>query len=70
MTPQQLLQVLEHAVAATAPGATPGQFAQIGGIAFSVRRDAARRRSSARTTARDHPGNRIVSAALIDENGR
>ncbi|GAB6844584.1 hypothetical protein JCM2811A_35860 [Methylorubrum rhodinum] len=56
LTPEQLLAVLEHAVAATAPGATPGQFAQIGGISFSY--DA------------DRPaGERVVSAALIDEAG-
>ncbi len=35
LTRPQLKQVLEHAVAATQPGATPGQFAQLGGIAFS-----------------------------------
>ncbi len=31
----QLLQVLNHGVAATAPGVTPGQFPQIGGVSFS-----------------------------------
>ena len=31
----QLLQVLNHGVAAVAPGATPGQFPQIGGVSFS-----------------------------------
>ena len=56
VTPQQLLQVLEHAVAATAPGATPGQFAQIGGIAYSFDDDLP-------------VGNRVVSADLIDANG-
>jgi 2',3'-cyclic-nucleotide 2'-phosphodiesterase (5'-nucleotidase family) len=35
LTATQLLQVIEHGVAATAPGATPGQFPQIGGMAFS-----------------------------------
>ncbi|MCG9890145.1 MAG: choice-of-anchor I family protein [Thermosynechococcaceae cyanobacterium MS004] len=35
LTATQLLQVVEHSVAGTAPGATPGQFAQIGGIQFS-----------------------------------
>lgn len=32
---QQLKQVAEHSVAAVAPGATPGQFPQIGGFRFS-----------------------------------
>ncbi len=33
--PTQLLRVLNHGVAAIAPGATPGQFAQVGGVSFS-----------------------------------
>jgi Ca2+-binding RTX toxin-like protein len=48
--------VLEHAVRAVAPGATPGQFAQVGGVAYSYDPDLP-------------PGQRIVSAALTDENG-
>lgn len=35
VTPDQLIQVLEHAVSATASGATPGQFAQLGGARFT-----------------------------------
>jgi alkaline phosphatase len=35
VTAAELLQILEHSVAATAPGATPGQFPQVGGISFS-----------------------------------
>ena len=34
LTPEQLLQVLEHGVSASEPGRTPGQFPQIGGVAF------------------------------------
>lgn len=34
LTRTELLAVLEHAVAETEPGATPGQFAQIGGASF------------------------------------
>lgn len=56
VTATQMLAVLEHAVAATANGATPGQFAQIGGISFSLDKD-------------NPAGNRVQSAALIDENG-
>lgn len=56
VTATQMLAVLEHAVAATANGATPGQFAQIGGIAYSFDKD-------------NPAGNRVQSAALIDENG-
>jgi 2',3'-cyclic-nucleotide 2'-phosphodiesterase (5'-nucleotidase family) len=35
LTATELLQVVEHAVSATAEGSTPGQFPQIGGMAFS-----------------------------------
>jgi 2',3'-cyclic-nucleotide 2'-phosphodiesterase (5'-nucleotidase family) len=34
-TAAELKGLIEHGVAATAPGATPGQFPQVGGIAFS-----------------------------------
>jgi 2',3'-cyclic-nucleotide 2'-phosphodiesterase (5'-nucleotidase family) len=56
LSPEQLLAVLEHAVAASAPGATPGQFPQVGGLAFSF--DPARA-----------PGDRVRSAALLDDSG-
>ena len=69
LTPQQLLEVLEHAVSATAPGATPGQFGQIGGIAYSF--DATRQAQvlSSANGAVVTPGERVLSAALINENG-
>ncbi|NET02217.1 MAG: bifunctional metallophosphatase/5'-nucleotidase [Sphaerospermopsis sp. SIO1G2] len=35
LTAEQLLQTIEHGVAGTAPGATPGQFPQVGGLKFS-----------------------------------
>ena len=35
LTAAQLLQTMEHSVAGTALGATPGQFGQFGGIKFS-----------------------------------
>lgn len=56
VTSAQLLQVLEHAVAATTATATPGQFAQIGGISYSFDKDLP-------------AGNRVISASLIDEDG-
>ena len=49
-----LKQVLEHAVSATEPGATPGQFPQVGGVKFSFD-----------TTAEE--GNCIQFVALTDE---
>ncbi|HHP7233110.1 MAG TPA: choice-of-anchor I family protein [Desulfobacterales bacterium] len=56
LTADGLKQVLEHGVAATAPGQTPGQFPQVGGIAFSFDPAAP-------------AGSRIQSAALIDGEG-
>ena len=35
LTAAELLEVIEHTVARSEPGSTPGQFAQIAGIAFS-----------------------------------
>lgn len=56
LTHAQLKDVLEHAVSATADGNTPGQFAQVSGVSFSF-------------DALEAPGNRIVNAAVTDENG-
>jgi 2',3'-cyclic-nucleotide 2'-phosphodiesterase (5'-nucleotidase family) len=56
VTAEQLLAVLEHGVAATREGATPGQFPQVGGLAFSF-------------DPRLPAGERVQSAALIDAAG-
>ncbi|BBK43835.1 hypothetical protein STVA_38550 [Allostella vacuolata] len=56
VTRAQLLEVLEHAVAGVAPGATPGQFAQVAGVSYSF-------------DATLPAGQRIVSAALTDADG-
>jgi len=56
LTSTQLLDVLEHAVAATGEGATPGQFGQFGGISFSF-------------DPSQEAGSRIMNAALIDDDG-
>lgn len=54
LTPEQLLATIEHAVSATAPGATPGQFPQIGGLSFAF--DAAL-----------PAGSRVTSLAVTDD---
>ncbi|MBD2567706.1 5'-nucleotidase C-terminal domain-containing protein [Anabaena lutea FACHB-196] len=56
LTAEQLKQVLEHSIAATAPGATPGQFPQVGGVSFSF-------------DATKPVGQRIQNAAILNENG-
>jgi 2',3'-cyclic-nucleotide 2'-phosphodiesterase / 3'-nucleotidase / 5'-nucleotidase len=52
-----LRAILEHGVRATTPGATPGQFPQIGGVRFSY--DPTRPQLS-----------RIISAVIIDSTGQ
>lgn len=56
VTAAGLKQVLEHAVAATGPGATPGQFPQIGGLAFAY-------------DVTLPVGSRVLSAAVKDADG-
>ncbi len=53
VTAAQLLQLLNHGVAATVAGATPGQFAQVGGISYSYNTALA-------------AGSRIRNVAIID----
>ncbi|MEA5512648.1 choice-of-anchor I family protein [Nodularia sp. UHCC 0506] len=56
VTAAQLQQVLEHGVAATADGATPGQFPQVGGISFSF-------------DATQPAGQRIQNAVIFNADG-
>jgi|GEM_PF-522066 len=56
LTMEELLAVLEHGVAESGPGATPGRFPQVGGVSFTV------------DTTRE-AGSRIGDVFLIDENG-
>jgi 2',3'-cyclic-nucleotide 2'-phosphodiesterase (5'-nucleotidase family) len=55
-TAEGLKALLEHGVAATAEGATPGQFPQVGGVEFSF------------DPSLDS-GARIQSLAIVDEAG-
>ncbi len=56
VTRAELIQVLEHGVAGSGAGLTPGQFPQLSGIEFSY--------------DLDRPaGDRIVSAAIVDADG-
>ncbi|OKH25599.1 hypothetical protein NIES593_04500 [Hydrococcus rivularis NIES-593] len=56
LTAEQLLQTIEHGVAATAPGKTPGQFPQVSGISFSFDPDLP-------------AGDRVLSLAVTDNRG-
>ncbi len=68
LTAAQLKAVLEHGVAASEPGATPGQFPQVGGISFSF--DPGLPGS---VYSEDGelvtPGERIRSAAILNDDG-
>jgi 2',3'-cyclic-nucleotide 2'-phosphodiesterase (5'-nucleotidase family) len=68
VTAEELEYLIEHGVAATAPGATPGQFPQVGGISFSF--DA-----NQQAIAFDDMGNvttdgdRVRSLAILNDDG-
>ncbi len=68
VTSEQLKIVLEHAVAGIAPGATAGQFAQVGGIQFSF--DPAG--TAQKFTTADGvtvAGTRIKSLVIVSDSG-
>ena len=50
------MDILEHAVAASAPGVTAGQFAQVGGIQYSF-------------DVSQPAGERIQNAVIVNEDG-
>ncbi len=64
----QLKSILEHGVAATEPGATPGQFPQVGGVSFSFDPS-----QPGNTYDEDgvlvSAGTRVRSAALLNDDG-
>ncbi len=77
LTAEELKQIIEHGVAGTADGATPGQFPQVGGVAFSF--DATQQPIEFSTevnqdgqnviTGIETDGERVRSLAIKDENG-
>ncbi|GAB3679085.1 bifunctional metallophosphatase/5'-nucleotidase [Salinisphaera aquimarina] len=72
ITAAELRDVLEHAVAATADGATPGQFPQIGGMRMAFDSDmTARSGGSGAQMNRgvNGDGNRVRTLELIDDAG-
>jgi Ca2+-binding RTX toxin-like protein len=81
VTVAQLKQLLEHGVAETAPGATPGRFPQVGGLAFSFDPTRAATEdlngNGVLDAGEDRNGNGILDAgqrirnvALVDDRGR
>ncbi|MGF1512960.1 MAG: 5'-nucleotidase C-terminal domain-containing protein [Elainellaceae cyanobacterium] len=68
LTAEELRQILEHGVAGTEEGATPGQFPQVGGVSFSFNPD-----GQAIEFDDDGnlvtPGSRIESATITADDG-
>lgn len=67
VTAEGLKVLLEHAVSQVAPGATPGGFAQVGGVAFSYDPDGTAQVLTGGVVST--PGNRVQSITLLDDDG-
>lgn len=69
VTAAELRDILEHAVAATTDGATPGQFPQIGGMRIAFDADETARSGGQMNLASATTGSRIRTLELIDDSG-
>jgi 2',3'-cyclic-nucleotide 2'-phosphodiesterase (5'-nucleotidase family) len=69
VTAQQLRWVIEHAVAGTAPGASPGQFPQVSGLSFSFDATKTAIAFNGTTGAVTTEGNRVQNLAVLNEDG-
>jgi 2',3'-cyclic-nucleotide 2'-phosphodiesterase (5'-nucleotidase family) len=69
VTAAELRDIMEHAVAATTDGATPGQFPQIGGMRIAFDADETARTGGQMNLGAGTTGSRIRSLELIDEAG-
>jgi 2',3'-cyclic-nucleotide 2'-phosphodiesterase (5'-nucleotidase family) len=69
LTAQQLRWVIEHAVAATAPGVTPGQFPQISGLSFSFDSTKQAIAFDTATGAITQEGQRVQNLVVLNEDG-
>jgi uncharacterized repeat protein (TIGR01451 family) len=69
LTAQQLEWVMEHAVAGTRPGSTPGQFPQVSGLKFSF--DPTKTAIAFNTTTGEvtTDGDRIRNLVVLNEDG-
>lgn len=65
---QNFARLIEHGVAAFAPGTTPGQFPQVGGISFSF--DPSRQAQVTNTAGVvTTPGQRVRNLAIVNDDG-
>ncbi len=69
MTAQQLQYIVEHAVAGTAPGTTPGQFPQISGLNFSFDPTKTSIQFNSTTGEVSRQGERVRNLAVVKQDG-
>jgi len=69
LTASELKDVLEHAVAESGDGATPGRFPQVAGFAFSFDPSLTARDGDDANGAATVAGERVRSLALVDDAG-
>ncbi len=69
VTAAELRDIMEYAVAATGPGATPGQFPQIGGMRIEFDPSETARTGGDTNLSSSTTGNRIRELVILDDNG-
>lgn len=69
VTGAELKTIVEHGVAASAPGATPGQFPQVAGMRFSFDLNARLRSVSVAPSGNPSAGARVRNLVVEDDNG-
>jgi 2',3'-cyclic-nucleotide 2'-phosphodiesterase / 3'-nucleotidase / 5'-nucleotidase len=69
VTAQQLRWIMEHGVAGTRPGNTPGQFPQVGGMSFSFDATKTAIAFNNQTGEVTQQGDRIRNLTILNEDG-
>jgi 2',3'-cyclic-nucleotide 2'-phosphodiesterase (5'-nucleotidase family) len=69
VTAEELKDIMEHAVAATEAGATPGQFPQVSGLNFTYDSSLAAREGTDTNGDVTTAGERIRSMTIVDDTG-
>ncbi|MCA3342326.1 MAG: bifunctional metallophosphatase/5'-nucleotidase [Roseomonas sp.] len=69
VTAENLERLFEHAVATVAPGVTPGQFAQVGGVSFSFDATKTAQVVNATTGVVSTVGQRVQNLVILNDDG-
>ena len=69
VTAAELKDIIEHSVAATEPGATPGQFPQVAGLSFTFNSSLTAREGTDTNGDTTVAGKRIRDMAIVDDTG-